>query len=72
LDYGEVEARGKFSIQGNELTWETDSYCDQSDAGKATYIWTYENDILQLQVKGKDKCSERYRRVDNFEYKKEQ
>jgi len=40
LESGRVDAVGTFSIKANELTWETDSYCDRADAGKATYLDT--------------------------------
>ena len=56
---GTVVTTGTFSIQGNELTWETDSYCDERGAGKATYTWTFEDDTLVLQLKGEDHCSDR-------------
>ncbi len=59
LESGTVVTAGTFSIQGNELTWETDSFCDEKGAGKATYTWTFENDTLVLQVKGEDRCADR-------------
>ena len=56
---GTVVTAGTFSLQGNELTWETDSFCDEKDAGKATYTWTFENATLVLDVKGEDQCADR-------------
>ena len=47
---GGVIARGTFSIQGNEITWETDNYCDGIGAGKATYTWTFKNDTLLFNL----------------------
>jgi lysophospholipase L1-like esterase len=63
---GTVAASGTFSIQANELTWETDRYCDR--AGKATYTWTFENDTLLFQVKGEDECADRLAVLDNVSY----
>ena len=66
--FGEIAVSGTFSIQANELTWETDSFCDR----RATYTWTFEDDTLLFQVKGEDKCSSRLRVLDNVPYYKEQ
>ena len=71
LESGRVDAVGTFSIKANELTWETDSYCDRGDAGKSTYTWTFENDALLFQVKGDDKCAARLAVLDNVSYHKE-
>jgi hypothetical protein len=68
---GIVEVSGTFSIRANELTWETDSYCDLRGAGKATYTWTFEDNILLLQVKGEDRCFDRLDVLDNIPYQKE-
>ena len=62
---GVVDAIGTFSVKGHELTWETDRYCDDE---KATYTWAFENDTLVFQVKGKDKCSARFRSLHNIPY----
>lgn len=59
FDAQTAASQGTYSIQGNELTWETDSHCDAQAAGKAAYTWTYENDNLVLNVKGDDSCSDR-------------
>lgn len=59
LDNKTVTSEGTFSIHGNELTWETDSHCAAVDAQKATYTWTFDNDNLELDVKGNDKCTDR-------------
>jgi hypothetical protein len=67
-EYGTVEASGIISIQANELTWETDSYCDPKGAGKATYTWTFEDDVLLFLVKGEDKCVDRSSVIDNVAY----
>ena len=69
---GQVVATGTYSIHANEFTFETDSYCDGIGAGKATYTWTFKNDTLGFQRKGKDKCSDRYGSIHNIPYHKEQ
>jgi len=66
---GVVEAEGTYSINGNELTWETDSYC--TVLGKATYTWTFENNMLLLQLKGVDKCDGRKGAVDGVPFNRE-
>ena len=68
LDSGTVAASGTFSVQADELTWETDSYCGNSELMKATYTWTFENDRLLFQVKGKDSCADRRAVVDSIPY----
>lgn len=68
---GEVLSSGTFSIQGRELTWETDSKCDQG-AGKATYTWTLENETLLFQGQGQDPCAERAMLLDGIPYYKKQ
>jgi hypothetical protein len=69
---GTVAASGTFSIQGSELTWETDSYCGNAASMKATYTWTFENDTLLFQVKGKDNCADRLAVLDKIPYHKEE
>jgi hypothetical protein len=71
-EFSTIATEGTFSIQANELTWETDSFCDRIGAGKATYIWTFEVDTLLFQVKGEDKCAGRLSVLDNVSYHKEQ
>ncbi len=53
---GAYNTSGTFSSDGNAITWETDSYCDQDDSGRATYTWYFENDVLSFQLIGKDGC----------------
>jgi hypothetical protein len=71
-EYGEVAARGTYSIHANEFTFETDSYCDGIGAGKATYTWAFQNDTLVFTIKGEDKCSERFYTINLLPYLKEQ
>jgi len=56
---------GIFSIHGNEITWETSTYCKAKGSEKATYTWTIDNDTLKFQVKGEDNCGSRF---DDFQY----
>ena len=53
---GVVASEGTYSIDGNELTWETDSHCAAGGAEKATYTWTFDNNELVLKAKGTDGC----------------
>ena len=71
LESGRVDAVGTFSIKADELTWETDSYCDTEGAGKATYTWAFEDGTLLFRVKGEDKCAARLAALDNVSYHKE-
>ena len=56
---GVVASQGAYSIQGNELTWETDSHCAAQGAEVATYTWSFDNNQLVLKVKGTDDCADR-------------
>ena len=68
---GTVAASGTSSIQANELTWETDSYCDAEVTGKATYTWAFEDGILLFRVKGDEKRAYRFGVRDDVRYHKE-
>lgn len=57
--YGIEISSGTFSIRGNELTWDTDAFCDERDGGKATYHWTLDGDDLRFQLQGEDGCTGR-------------
>ena len=59
LDDNEVMvSEGTYSTDGDQLTWETDSYCKSvsDDAESATYTWTEDDDLLTMTVVGEDKC----------------
>jgi hypothetical protein len=56
---GSYITSGTFSQNGNEITWETDLYCDQLNSGKATYTWTFTNNRILFRMKGTDKCHDR-------------
>ena len=69
--FGTVISSGTYSIQGDEFTFETDSFCDAEDSGKATYIWTWEDGNLTFILKGEDHCEGRRGVLDNVAYVKE-
>jgi hypothetical protein len=71
IDKGSVTAIGTFSINGNEYTVETDSYCDRANLGKATYAWHYEDSMLTFQLIEKDNCPARASALDGVTYHKE-
>ena len=52
---------GTYSVDGDQFTWETDSYCRRvSDAAEsATYTWTEDGDLLTMTVEGEDPCTDR-------------
>jgi hypothetical protein len=66
--YGRVISTGTFSISGNELTWDVDSFCDERGGGGVVYIWTVEDEILHLQAKGEDICHGRRVSLDGAAY----
>ncbi len=68
LSKGKVESKGTFSLNGNEITWDTDSFCDLQGNGKSTYTWTLKDDTLVMTVQGEDKCSDRQTVIDQFPY----
>ena len=68
---GEIYTSGTYSVQGNALTWETDSYCDALNVNPATYEWTYEDGVLAFTLKGQDTCVERKKSVHEISYVKE-
>jgi hypothetical protein len=68
---GAYNTLGTFSTNDKNITWETDSYCDKRNSGKATYAWYFEDDVLSFHVVGKDKCVARSAFL-LFSYHKEQ
>lgn len=66
-----IATRGTYSIQGDQWIVETDQVCDAEDSGKATYLWTYENDTLTFTLKGEDRCQSRREVLDNITYVKD-
>lgn len=58
---GSINTEGTYSVQDNELTLETDLWCDAMEgvSTKATYTWTFKSETLIFEVKGEDKCTMR-------------
>ena len=58
---GETMTDGTYSVDGDQLTFETDSLCKEiSDAAEsATYAWTQDGDLLTMTVEGEDLCTDR-------------
>lgn len=58
---GLVVTEGTYSVDGDQFTWETDSYCRGvgDDAESATYTWSQDGDMLTMTVVGEDLCSDR-------------
>ena len=57
-DGDEIVTEGTYSIDDDQLTWDTDSYCRNisADAESATYSWTQDGDLLTMTVEGEDLC----------------
>lgn len=55
----EVQTEGTYTIQGDEIEF-TDSYCDEENAGPATYKWQYEDGVLSFELVGEDLCEGRF------------
>lgn len=66
-----VEAQGYISIDGNEMTWEEDSYCNSRNLGNATYAWTITDDTFLLRLIGEDRCIDRLEVLAGIPYHKE-
>jgi hypothetical protein len=56
-----IVTSGTYSTDGDQFTWETDSYCRTVSAAaeSATYTWTQDGDLLKMTVDGQDLCSDR-------------
>jgi hypothetical protein len=57
----EIVTEGTYSIDGDQLTWDTDSWCKDisADAESATYTWTQDGELLTMTVEGEDLCTDR-------------
>ena len=55
----EVVTEGTYSIEGDEITWGHDTWCDAENAGTATYRWQYEDGVLSYELIGEDLCEGR-------------
>ena len=57
---GELFTSGTYSISGERITWDTDSYCDQGGVPSvATYRWKIRNDSLTFKLEGEELCLSR-------------
>lgn len=60
MNDGSMVTAGTFSVDNDELTWETDSFCaGEEGAEQATYAWVLDRNTLRLTPKGDDGCEER-------------
>jgi hypothetical protein len=57
---GELLTSGTYELEGGQITWLTDSHCEESGhPGEATYRWRFRNDSLTFTSIGRDPCSSR-------------
>lgn len=58
---GGLVTEGTYSVDGDQVTWESDSWCAArgEDAESATYEWELDGDQLNLTVVGEDRCDGR-------------
>ncbi len=54
----EIATEGSYSIEGDEITLR-DTFCDENNAGTATYRWQHEDGVLSFELIGEDLCDER-------------
>ena len=57
---GEVSTEGTYSVEGDEITWIQDSFCDAENAGSATYKWSADDQGLKFELIGEDQCEARH------------
>jgi len=55
----EIVTEGTYSVKGDEVTWIQDSYCDEANAGSATYKWSADDRGLKFELIGEDLCNGR-------------
>lgn len=58
---GTVYSQGTYTVDGDKLTWETDSYCKNTnaDAESAVYTWTQDGTTITMTQDGTDPCDAR-------------
>ena len=66
-----IVSSGEYDIQGDEIVFVSDKYCDANQKGPATYNWTFENDDLCCDVKSVDPCITRQSIIDHVLHHKE-
>jgi hypothetical protein len=52
----EVVTEGTFSVDGDEVTWIQDSWCEEENVGSATYRWQHEDGVLSFELIGEEPC----------------
>lgn len=67
---GEEASRGTYTIDVDQFKFETDTFYDSLNAGKAAYTWSYEDEIIYFEAKGHGPCEYRRMAVDYVHYKK--
>ena len=55
----EIVTEGTYSVEGDELTWIQDSFCDAENAGSATYKWSADENGVSFELIGEDLCDGR-------------
>jgi hypothetical protein len=60
----EIVTEGTYSVTDDEVTI-TDSYCNEKNAGSATYKWHHEDGVLTWELIGDDFCKER---LEDYEW----
>lgn len=57
---GELLTSGTYAVDGNQLTWLTDSHCmETGNPGTATYRLDLRHDTLRFSLVGRDPCQSR-------------
>ena len=63
----EVVTEGTFSVDGDEVTWIQDSWCDaENTGGSSTYKWTLNERGLRFELIGEEPCLGRRIAVSEF------
>jgi hypothetical protein len=70
LRNGREYAGGTYSVEGNQLTWLTDSSCAAPNGETATYSWILENQTLTFSLVEKDSCMSRLYMFEKLPYEK--
>ena len=72
LRNGSEYSGGTYSVEGNQLTWLTDSSCAAPNGETATYTWTLENQTLTFSLVEKDGCMSRLYMLEKLPYEERQ
>lgn len=63
-------AQGTYSVDGNQLTWLTDSSCASPNGETPIYSWVYEDQTLIFSLLEKDSCMSRLYMLEKLPYEK--